>query len=228
MNKSELDAALEMLENSVRRRIIRRLSEEPNYPLQLAKELGFGQQLVAKHLYTMEEAGLVKSSMEESPKGPNRRTYNLRKSVSITLDIAPNHYNTRVISFVSSSQENIDQDGQKTLTDNDDKENGKYNKKEANRIKTTLLTEINRQLEKIENHKSVLLYFRHSLMSKNNQMTNDANNEMDAKHLLASTINRHKNIKNVSKMLKLKESAVLKIVEKLKVDLIPAYQESHT
>lgn len=226
MRKSELDATLEILENSVRRRIIRRLSEEPNYPLQLAKELGLGQQLVAKHLNTMEEAGFVKSSMEESPKGPKRRTYLLMKSMSITLDIAPNHYNTRVLSFISPSQENIDQNDHKTLMDTADRECIKHTKKEANRIKTTLLTEIDKQLVKLEDHKSVLLCLRHFLMSKNNQITSNINGKIDAKHLLTSMISRHGNVENVSKMLKLKESAVQKIVEKLKEDLIPAYQEN--
>ncbi len=223
MRKSELDEVLEILENSVRRRIIRRLSEEPNYPLQLAKELGLGQQLVAKHLNTMEEAGLVKSSMEESPKGPRRRTYLLMKSMSITLDIAPNHYNTRVLSFISPSPKSSDQSDYQTITRNTNKEFRKPAKKDASQIKTTLLTEIDKQLLDLENHKSVLLYIRHSLMSKSNQQVSNKNGEIDVRRLLTSVIFEQSNIENVSKMLKLKESAVKKIIEKLKEDLIPAY-----
>ena len=50
MKHGELDAVLQLIENPVRRKIIKRLSQEPSYPLQLSKELGLGQPLVAKHL----------------------------------------------------------------------------------------------------------------------------------------------------------------------------------
>jgi len=50
LSQSDLDAVLGTVENPIRRRIIARLSQEPNYQLQLSKELGLSQQLVAKHL----------------------------------------------------------------------------------------------------------------------------------------------------------------------------------
>ena len=77
MDKEELDSALQVMENPVRRKIIKRLSQEPAYALQLSKELGLGQPLVAKHLATMENAGLVKSVAEDSPNGPRRKLYSL-------------------------------------------------------------------------------------------------------------------------------------------------------
>ena len=43
------------VENPIRRRIIARLSQKPNYQLQLSKELDISQQLVAKHLGSMED-----------------------------------------------------------------------------------------------------------------------------------------------------------------------------
>ncbi len=70
-----LDSILLAMENPVRRKIIRRLSKQPSYQLQMSKELGFSQQLVAKHLDAMEGTGLVSSLMEESPHGPRRREY---------------------------------------------------------------------------------------------------------------------------------------------------------
>ncbi len=99
MSQLELDAVLGTVENPVRRRIIARLSQEPNYQLQLSKELGLSQQLVAKHLLTMEGAGLVSSKKEDSPWGPQRREYVLRKSVSVTIDLAPNLFRARMFSF---------------------------------------------------------------------------------------------------------------------------------
>jgi predicted transcriptional regulator len=82
MSRSELDAVLGTVENPIRRRIISKISEEPNYQLQLSKELKISQQLVAKHLVTMERAGLVSSVSQDSPRGPQRKEYLLKNSCS--------------------------------------------------------------------------------------------------------------------------------------------------
>lgn len=99
MSQAELDSVLGTVENPIRRRIIAKLSEEPNYQLQLSKELGLSQQLVAKHLLNMEDAGFVGTLLEDSPRGPQRKEYLLRKSVSVTIDLAPNLFRARVFSF---------------------------------------------------------------------------------------------------------------------------------
>jgi len=62
MKQKELDSVLQVIENPVRRRIIKRISQGPSYALQLSKELGLGQPLVAKHLSIMEKAGLLTSN----------------------------------------------------------------------------------------------------------------------------------------------------------------------
>jgi len=87
LSQSDLDSILVAVENPVRRKIFRRLSEEPGYQLQLSRELGLSQQLVAKHLDSMEDAGFVTSMLETSPRGPKRKEYLLRRSVSITIDL---------------------------------------------------------------------------------------------------------------------------------------------
>src|SRR2546427_10512694 len=91
MKQEELDAVLRVIENPVRRRIIKRLSRGPSYALQLSKELGLGQPLVAKHLSIMESAGLVTSTVEASPNpsGGKRKRDSLARSVTITMDLAP-------------------------------------------------------------------------------------------------------------------------------------------
>jgi ArsR family transcriptional regulator len=63
----DLNLLLRILENPMRRRIIERLSQEPNYPLRLSKEFSLGQQLIAKHLKIMEDSGLVKSLTKSRP-----------------------------------------------------------------------------------------------------------------------------------------------------------------
>lgn len=225
--KSELDSALEILENPVRRRIIRRLSEEPNYPLRLAKELGLGQQLVAKHLSTMEEAGLVASSMEESPKGPRRRTYLLRKSMSVTVNVAHHLFSARVLSFIASEQRNQNSADHHALTDSVDKALKKSSK--MNYTSSTLLTEIDRRLEKLENHRSILLYLRHSLVNQAPRMINDERSVLDMKHIFPSILGKHsEDIRNISKTLNLTENVLLKVIKKLEEDLVTNYLDNHT
>ena len=90
MESEELDTILQVVENPIRRKIIKRLSREPTYELQLSKELGLGQSLVAKHLRVMKEAGLVAFASEKSESGPPRRRYSLAKGISITMDLGPN------------------------------------------------------------------------------------------------------------------------------------------
>ncbi len=99
MSQAELDSVLGTVENPTRRRIIAKLSHEPNYQLQLSKELGISQQLVAKHLVNMEGSGLVGTLLEDSPRGPQRKEYLLKKSLSVTIDLAPNLFRARIFSF---------------------------------------------------------------------------------------------------------------------------------
>jgi len=99
MNQEELDSLLQIIENPVRRRIIKRLAQEPAYALQLSKELGLGQPLVSKHLGIMEAAGLITSISESSSTGPRRKRYSLAKSISITMDVAPNLFIERGAAF---------------------------------------------------------------------------------------------------------------------------------
>src|SRR5712691_6685100 len=101
MEQEELDTVLRVIENPVRRRIIKWLSRGPSYALQLSKELGLGQPLVAKHLSIMESAGLVTSTVEDSPNpsGGKRKWYSLAKSLSITMDLAPNLFLERGVTF---------------------------------------------------------------------------------------------------------------------------------
>src|SRR5579862_1485606 len=105
MKGRELDSVLRIIENPVRRRIIKRLSQEPGYALQLSKELGLGQPLVAKHLTIMENAGLVTSAMESSANGPRRKKYSLARSISITMDVAPNTFIERGVVFDGGHKE---------------------------------------------------------------------------------------------------------------------------
>jgi len=159
VSQSELDAVLGTVENPIRRRIIARLSEEPNYQLQLSKELGLSQQLVAKHLITMEDAGLVSTVSQDSPRGPQRKEYLLKKSFSVTIDLAPNLFRARMFSFgalpgVMETDERAQMAAQVS-------EVLRYPEGAARiRPLTRVVAEVDKKLKEMEEERAVLLYIR--------------------------------------------------------------------
>jgi DNA-binding transcriptional ArsR family regulator len=62
---TDIDAIFSALSDPTRRRVIRCLSEEgPVTATQLAEQIPVSRQAIVKHLASLEEAGLVASSME--------------------------------------------------------------------------------------------------------------------------------------------------------------------
>ncbi len=158
MSQAELDSVLGTVENPIRRRIIAKLSQEPNYQLQLSKELGISQQLVAKHLVNMEGAGFVGTMLEDSPRGPQRKEYLLRKSLSVTIDLAPNLFRARVFTF-GALPGMEDSEGAQTVARMN--EILRY-PDEASRIGplAELIGEVDGKLKEMEERRAVLLYLR--------------------------------------------------------------------
>ena len=165
MSQSDLDSILLAVKNPVRRKIIRRLSEEPGYQLQLSKELGLSQQLVAKHLDSMEDAGFVSSMLETSPRGPKRKEYLLRRSVSITIDFAPSLFRTRVFSFGASPGVLEDSESAALIARMND---ALRSPDEAAKIGPLgeIISDLERKLRQMEEERAVLLYLRNLAMTE--------------------------------------------------------------
>jgi predicted transcriptional regulator len=159
LERTDLDSVLGAVENPIRRRIIAKLSEEPNYQLQLSKELGVSQQLVAKHLLSMEDAGLVSTTLEDSPRGPQRKEYMLTKSLSITVDLAPSLFRARVLSFAPLP--GMDEGGGHAQVAGRLNEILRY-ADEASRIGALveIVNEVDLKLKQMEDQRAVLLYLR--------------------------------------------------------------------
>jgi len=84
------DESLSILENSMRRDILRCLVKEPHYPLQLSEILEVSQQAIVKHLKVLEKTGFVDSELMKSDKGgPPKKVYRVNQSFSIRLDLGP-------------------------------------------------------------------------------------------------------------------------------------------
>lgn len=160
-----IDSILLTVENPVRRKIIRQLSREPSYQLRISKELGFSQQLVAKHLDAMEDSGVVSSQMEASPRGPKRREYLLNRSISLTIDFAPNLFRARVMEFDPLPEMELPGSSREffrmlaEVMQRPD-ENRKV------RPLVSLVREIDKKLAGLEDERSVLLYLRNLAMKE--------------------------------------------------------------
>jgi len=211
-----LDSILMVLENPTRRDIIKRLSEEPNYPLQLAKELGLGQQLVAKHLRVMEEAGIVTSSVESSPHGPKRRIYSLNKSISVTLDVATHLFKAKVVSFDSKPELEKTSEAFVQLMDRMDQTLTHREKSRRIQSFTQIISEIDKRLEALETERSILLYIRNFAMKEASRVIETFKNSDTRRVLYHALDERAVTVKSLSKTLNMREAVVREILSKLK------------
>ena len=214
MSQSELDAVLGTIENPIRRRIIARLSEEPNYQLQLSKELGLSQQLVAKHLVTMEDAGLVSTTSQESPRGPPRKEYLLKKSFSVTIDLAPNLFRARMFSFgaVPGVQENEERAQMVAQVS----EVLRY-PEGASRIRplTKVVAEVDKKLKEMEEERAVLLYLRSLALREAARITTSL--PLDDRRRVLRYLMREEGdgIGNISASLGIRKQVVGEILEEI-------------
>lgn len=91
---ADLDLALSLLQNKVRRQILERLVREPHYPMQLAELIGVSQQAIKKHLKELEKGNFVTKMKVPSEKGgPPRTIYTVQEAISIRIDLGPDLFN---------------------------------------------------------------------------------------------------------------------------------------
>jgi ArsR family transcriptional regulator len=217
VENKELDSILQLLENPIRRRIIKRLSHGPSYPLQLSKELGLGQPLVARHLALMEKAGLVCSSLEESPGAPDRRNYVLAKSISISLDVAPNLFMQRGFTFSTMKGKEVS-DRTKSLLVDVSKISGRDEK--AISSLSSILEKVDRRLDEVEEERAALLYVRNMAMSSAAEAIEKMEGE-DKRRVIYNVLEEHtRDVEEISESLDLRESLVREILADLRQALI--------
>ncbi|PVX27806.1 MAG: hypothetical protein CW716_00390 [Candidatus Bathyarchaeum sp.] len=214
--EADLDLILMILENPTRRFIIKRLSEEPNYPLQLAKDLGLGQQLVAKHLRVMEDAGMVASSVEDSPHGPKRRVYTLNRNVSVTLDVSTHFFKTKIVFFDAEPERNEISDTSAFLMDKMDETLEQQKNYETITPLTKIISDIDKKLEALESERAILLYIRNFAMKKAAHILEPFKNS-NTRRVIRYTLDEHDiSVKSIAKALNLREDMVRQALSKLK------------
>jgi predicted transcriptional regulator len=214
---SKVDSMLKIVENPVRRKIIKRLSQEPTYALELAKEIGEAQQLVTMHLSLMERNGFIGSSITASPFGPKRKLFYLKKSAYLTVSFGPHLYNEQYLTF-ESLPPTLSKDASEFLDRiSAIQQNNKIQKIEP---LSNLLSDIDEKLEQVEDEKRVLLCIRNLVMQQASEKLNaqeKTHNEKRVMHFILDE--RNTNIEEISKALNLQESIIRNILEKIKHDL---------
>ncbi|MCW4045372.1 MAG: ArsR family transcriptional regulator [Candidatus Bathyarchaeota archaeon] len=212
--KSKLDVMLTILENPIRRKIIRRLSQQPSYPLEIAKEIGAGQQLVVAHLAMMERAGVVKSRMETSPVGPKRRIYFLTQSAYLTVTFGPHLYDEKYITFETITDK-LSKDAIAFLGRIDEiKYKNPHNSLEP---LADLISDINKKMASIEDEKAVLLYLRNLAMKQVSEALETEKITQEERRILHFILDEQiKDVDEISQTLNFRESQVRKILEKIK------------
>jgi len=86
------ESVLQIVGNETRRKILRLLSEEPQYISQIAKKLDVTQPAILKHLSLLQRAGLIESFWRKSPLGAARKYYKICDSVGIEIAINPEDF----------------------------------------------------------------------------------------------------------------------------------------
>ncbi len=216
MSQSELDSVLGTVENPIRRRIIARLSQRPNYQLQLSRELDISQQLVAKHLGSMEDAGLVSTVLEDSPRGPQRKEYVIRKSFSITIDLAPSLFKARIFTFGAAPGGEMDDPSQLAAKAGD-----LSTADEAARIRplAEVIAEVDKKLGEMEEQRAVLLYIRGLALREADRVATSLGSADRKKVLRHIMKEQREGVDDISASLGLHRGTVGDILEELEREL---------
>lgn len=139
----DVDYFLEIIENSTRREILRKLIEKECYPLLLSRELNLTQQAVMKHLSMMEKRQIIKvCEYKRNFKGPPRKIYRLDGRYTLTVDLTPNMFYIEIREIPEVNDADIPRDKLKEV-----------------------LEKINEELKKIEERRLELLSLKDYILS---------------------------------------------------------------
>ena len=216
--EEDLDEVIGILGNPTRRLILERLSHEPSYPLQIAKDMGLSQQLVTSHLKAMEASGIVASQLKDSIRGPKRKMFSLSRSLLITIELAPFLFNSKILSFSTKpNPSSLSEDSSDFLEELDMIGKQETGQEKINAF-ATLLQEIDSMLNDIESERAVLLYIRNLVVGKASDLVNKVKTS-DARRVLYYVLHSHnENVGGISDKLNLREEKVREILKQLRKD----------
>jgi len=173
--RRDFETVVGVLGNPVRRSIIRKLSEGPDYTLRLSNELNIAQQLAAKHLKVIRDAELVDVVRQKSSRGADKNVFHLNKFYSLQIDFSPALYNERLISFNNPGQW-IQQDNHMERLEEQvkDMEEDSLDPDDVTPL-SQIIQAIDDELGNLEKRRARLLYIRNLAL----EATHNALEEMD-------------------------------------------------
>jgi predicted transcriptional regulator len=212
MAELDIDTALSVLSNPMRREILSRLVMETHYPLQLARELNTSQQAIMKHLAVLEKHGLVESrELPSNAGGPPRKCYTATRQLSIRIDIGPNLFSAKIRTF--DGDESLDIVGDYKHIN----EMYKLALKVSNphdRLKALAgtLKEVNTELTELESRRGAMLIAKERLLGEANFLIGKLAKDYNARRVLYFITDRGTmSVATVSERFNMREKTVEEI-----------------
>nr|MDO8075966.1 helix-turn-helix domain-containing protein [Candidatus Freyarchaeota archaeon] len=210
-SKDELEMVMSVIENPIRRRIIQKLSEEPSYALRLSKDLNLGQQNVAKHLNYMERMGIIESYEAESPAGPKRKLYTIKRFYSLRIDFAPNLYIESLRCFDDPSEWIEDKRSLAALENRLNKIRASKDGREKLDSLNILISDIEDEVELLEKKRAKLLYLRNMAMREASLSMNDMTRQ-ERQVMYRILDQKDATSEKISEQLDMRESTVEEVI----------------
>lgn len=221
----EIGKLLDLLGNNTRRRILESLTNEPKYFIQLSKEIGVSQQAVLKHLFLLENFGLIESFKAKSNlAAPDRKYFQLNRSVYLSIGITGNSMEIKM--------ENIKGPNKIRSKNNmaiESKEGSiKKDKEITDILKNTKhkLELLAKRMQELEDEKIHLLKEKQQILEITHQVIRESLEEDLARRILYSNLISREitDIEELSEILNTREKEIKIIVKSLEdrfsVDLI--------
>jgi predicted transcriptional regulator len=214
VTKGNFDSVVDVLGNPIRRRIIRKLTEGPDYTLRLSNELNIAQQLATKHLRVISNAELVDIFREKSKKGAEKKMFTLNKFYSLQIDFSPNLYNERLISFNNPQrwiyEDNYMERLEDRVQDIGEEETGQDKLNPLGQI----VNAIDNELDNIEKRRARLLYIRNLAMNASVSAMEDMDRRK--RQMIHYIIDRGpSSIEGLSNHLQVREKVIKTLVREL-------------
>jgi predicted transcriptional regulator len=169
----------------------------------------------------MEDVGLVSFLMGDSPRGPKRKEYLLNKSISVTIDFAPNLFRTKVMTFDSLPDvEDLSHSAYQLISKINEVLKHPEDMGYLNPL-SALVSKIDQRLSDLEDERSVLLYIRHLAMGEIVKAISGIEMPTNMKKMLIHIMNEHEKVmQEKTKSLNLKDELVQETLMKLNRELL--------
>jgi predicted transcriptional regulator len=212
MAELDLDTALSVLSNPMRREILSRLVMETHYPLQLARELNTSQQAIMKHLSVLEKHGLVEArELPSDAGGPPRKCYTATRQLSIRIDIGPNLFNAKMNVYETGEEPpaledySYINDKYKELKKVDD-----HNERLKGLAGT--LQDVNKELTDLEKRRGALLMAKERLLGDANDLIGELADDYNERRVLYFITDRGTmSVAHISERFNMREKTVEEI-----------------